>query len=86
MHKRIAAFVCLAAVVALLAGCPPPPPSPFDTTGAYAGTWQGRSNEAEVAEQQEVVACPLTMTLTQDVSLAWPQDHGVTGTVILGPS
>jgi hypothetical protein len=62
-------------------GCEDPPPAPFDTTGTYFGTWSGRSDEADVAEQQTVLACPLTITLTQDTSLPYPQDHAVKGTV-----
>jgi hypothetical protein len=55
--------------------------APFDTTGTYAGTWSGHTNEAKVEKQQTVAACPLTVTLEQDVSLAYPADHGVKGTV-----
>ena len=56
------------------------PEPPFDTTGEYTGTWQGNSNEEQV---QTVVACPLTMTLTQDVTAEYPGDHAVSGTVVI---
>ena len=64
-----------------LTGCPEPVPAPFDTTGMYFGTWNGQSNEENVAEQQTVLACPLTITLEQDVSLDYPANHAVKGTV-----
>ncbi len=80
MYRTISAAVCLLAASVLAAGCPPPPPVLFDTTGAYAGTWQGNTNEPE-GEQQEVPACPLTITLEQDITKPFPQDRSVKGTV-----
>jgi len=65
------------AVTTLIAGCPPPPPAPFDTTGTYAGEWWGTTED----QAQEIVACPLTVELTQDVTLSYPGDHVVTGLV-----
>ena len=56
------------------------PEPPFDTTGTYIGTWSGQTNEPEKA-QQTVAACPLTMTLVQDLTADYPADHGVSGTV-----
>lgn len=56
------------------------PKPPFDVTGSYAGTWQGQSEDDQA---QEVAACPLQITLTQDVTAGYPADHGVQGTVVI---
>ena len=32
-------------------------------------------------KQQEILACPLTVTLTQDMTATYPKDHAVQGTV-----
>lgn len=61
----------------VLVGCPEPPLPPFDATGTYTGEWWGTSED----QTQEIVACPLTMTLEQDLALPYPGDHGVRGTV-----
>jgi len=67
-----------------LCGCPNEwPPPPFDTTGTYQGTWQGKTNEADKAEVQVIEGCPLTLTLEQDVSANYPADHGVKGTAVI---
>lgn len=92
MNGKIVLIVvsCLSAVVLL--GCPPEggwPLPPYDATGTYEGTWQGRSyaaegeGEAEGEEEQVqvVVACPLTIELTQDLTQPYPGDHGVSGVV-----
>ncbi len=62
-----------------LAGCPEWPPPPFDTTGQYAGTWWGTTED----QVQEIASCPLTMTLAQDPTRPYPGDHGVEGTVVV---
>jgi len=63
--------------------CPnEPPPPPFDATGTYAGEWWGNTEN----EDQEIVACPLTITLQQDVTANYPADHGVQGTVVVNYS
>jgi len=62
-----------------LSGCPEGPPPPFDTTGTYAGEWWGTSDDA----LQEITSCPLTMTLSQDLTRLYPGDHGVEGTVVV---
>ena len=81
-HKPIS--LLFAAVVALLiCGCPAQVPPPFDTTGAYVGTWSGQTNEGQGQKQQEVAACPLTITLEQDVNTTYPANHGVKGTVVI---
>jgi len=67
-----------------LCGCPTEwPLPPFDTTGEYEGSWQGQTNEAGKAEVQIVTGCPLTLTLEQDLTLNYPGDHGVRGTVVI---
>jgi len=85
MRKNLAVLVLCAAVAAFSMGqteCQPPPP-PFDVTGTYDGTWQGQEvppPEEKVEELQVVVACPLSMTLTQSAQpnlLGYP----VNGTV-----
>lgn len=55
------------------------PKPPFDATGYYAGTWSGTTNEPEKEQQQVILGCPLTLTLQQDVTAAYPGDHGVSG-------
>ena len=55
------------------------PKPPFDTTGTYIGTWSGVSDDTA----QTVAACPLTINLNQDLTLAYPGDHAVTGTVTI---
>lgn len=65
----------------VIMGCPEPPQPPFDTTGQYAGSWSGHTDEAEAKDEQIVVACPLTMTLQQDAGTTYPANHGVKGTV-----
>ncbi|NLE59757.1 MAG: hypothetical protein GX616_15475 [Planctomycetes bacterium] len=83
-------LLALAVLVCVMGpACPPGgwPEPPCDTTGTYVGTWEGSTDEDTPAEdQQEVVACPLTITLTQDLSAAYPGDHGVTGTVVVNYS
>jgi hypothetical protein len=55
------------------------PLPPFDATGDYAGIWRGRSDD----QMQIVEACPLSITLAQDTSLNWPEDHAVKGQVVI---
>jgi hypothetical protein len=84
MYKSAMLGISLLGIVALLSGCPPPegwPKPPYDATGTYAGTWQGRTSDAKADAVQEIPVCPLTITLTQDLALPYPQDHGVKGTV-----
>ncbi|MBI1317954.1 MAG: hypothetical protein GC168_03260 [Candidatus Hydrogenedens sp.] len=74
---------CMA--VLMVAGCPPVggvPVAPFDATGYYEGTWSGSTMSGTAKEDaQEVQACPLEFTLTQNVNAPWPQRFGVNGTV-----
>mgnify|MGYP003572547369 CR=1 FL=1 len=84
MTKKCVLVCILAVSTVALQGCPPPegwPLPPFDTTGTYEGTWQGQTNEEEPAKQQEIAACPLSVTLEQDLTQNYPGDHGVKGTV-----
>ena len=62
-----------------LMGCPEPPATPFNTTGEDTGTWWGKTED----QTQEIVACPLTITLKQDLSKPYPGNRGVEGTVIV---
>ncbi len=86
MRKLAFASVTIACV-ALLGACPPPggwPKPPFDATGDYEGTWQGQTDPtAEDAESHEILACPLTMSLKQELTAPYPGDHRVTGTVVV---
>ncbi len=77
LHRSLVAL-CLATAAALIAaGCPGQfPKPPFDATGTYVGSWNGNSTD----QAQQVIGCPLTLTLTQDVSANYPADHGVSGT------
>ncbi len=73
-----------ALLVVTQAGCPPPegwPRPVFDTTGSYSGTWSGQSTDPQAP--QNVVKCPLTLTLTQDLNAGYPGDHAVQGTVVV---
>jgi hypothetical protein len=74
MVHRSLVVLCLAVAVALLAaGCPGQfPKPPFDATGTYLGSWNGNSTD----QAQQVIGCPLTLTLTQDVAANYPGDHG----------
>jgi len=87
--RSLIRIVMLAAMACVMGqGCLPDWPAPVvDTTGIYEGTWQGSTNEnTPVEDQQEVLACPLTITLTQDLTAAYPGDHVVTGTVVVNYS
>ena len=83
MRKHV--FFCIGAVIAAAwvlgqSECPVEMPKPpFDATGAYVGTWQGQSTD----EMQDVAACPLQLTLTQDISASYPRDHAVKGTAVI---
>jgi len=91
MHKTLKLLALCSVVIVFSMGqteCQPEwPVPPFDTSGSYAGTWSGRTTEpdpekAEDPEEVQVIEdCPLTMTLTQDVTADYPADHGVEGTV-----
>ena len=74
--------LCVAAVS--LTGCPPGtelPVPPFDATGTYVGTWSGQATTG--ATKQEIAACPLELTLTQNTAANWPQSFAVTGSVFI---
>ncbi len=77
MRLRITGGLCLAVALGLIAaGCPGGfPKPPFDTTGTYSGVWNGTSTD----QAQQVVGCPLTLTLAQDLTASYPGDHGVSG-------
>jgi hypothetical protein len=86
MSKKYLSAAALCAVLLTITGCPPPggwPLPPFGTTGVYEGTWQGRTTDQDPAKQVDILACPLTIDLTQDTTLPYPQDHGVAGTVTI---
>jgi len=80
-----AGTVCAAALA--LSGCPPVGGTPvprFDASGVYEGTWNGTTASGTKAEEaQEVLACPLEFTLTQNVSAPWPQSFGVSGSAVI---
>lgn len=79
MFKTFSVLLACAIVLVGLSGCPDGGPPPFDTTGDYSGTWSGQTEGAEKA--QDVVACPLTMSLIQSAEAAYPKNRGVTGVV-----
>jgi hypothetical protein len=81
MKYRIAGGLGIVAALAVLAaGCPESfPKPPFDTTGTYAGTWNGNTTD----HAQQVSGCPLTLTLTQNLSAGYPGDHVVSGTAVI---
>ncbi len=79
MHRRLIPAVCLFAAVFALAGCPTTPPV-FDASGVYVGTWLRNTNEP-AEQKQEIVACPLTLTLEHNTTAPFPQNRGVKGTV-----
>ncbi|MBL7649688.1 MAG: hypothetical protein JNK74_26225 [Candidatus Hydrogenedentes bacterium] len=78
MRKHLSRSVLTGMILVALTGCPPEggfPVPPFDTSGAYSGSWSGTSSD----DAQTVAECPLELTLTQNLSLAFPGDHGVQG-------
>lgn len=78
MQKDLSRSVLMGILFLTLTGCPPEggfPQPPFDTSGVYSGTWSGTSSD----DAQTVAECPLELTLTQDLSLAFPGDHAVQG-------
>lgn len=82
MQKNLSRSMLMGMLFMALTGCPPQggfPLPPFDTSGAYSGTWSGTSSD----QAQTVAECPLELTLTQDLSLAFPGDHGVQGIVTI---
>ncbi len=84
MQKTLAKLGFCVVVAALTLGqaqCPQGPPPPFDATGLYIGTWSGQTTATEKQSEQIVTACPLTMTLVQNVNAPYPANHGVSGTV-----
>lgn len=82
MRKKtsILLFSVVLAVLTLgQAQCPQQwPKPPFDTTGLFKGTWSG---QATAEETQQVLNCPLTLHLEQNVSAPYPGDHVVNGWV-----
>lgn len=80
---RNAVLSLFAAMSLALQGCPPgtpPPVPPMDATGSYTGNWSGTpSGTAE----QDVTDCPLSLTLTQNVSAQWPASFAVNGTALI---
>lgn len=66
-------LVTLAAVG--LAGCPISTFTPFNTTGTYTGTW---NTGLDIVD-----ACPITLTLNQDLSASFLERNRVSGTVTL---
>lgn len=81
VQRRSISMVLAAVLLATLSGCPGTfPPPPYDTTGMYAGTWRGKSNEDD---PQRVKDCPLEIALTQNIEAAFPEDHLVKGTVTI---
>lgn len=82
MGNRFTKAVWAGAWCMILAGCPPvedAPRPPFDATGDYAGTWTG-STTTNATKQQDVAACPVEISLTQNVAAPWPQRFAVSGT------
>ncbi|NIA15026.1 MAG: hypothetical protein GWP08_13215 [Nitrospiraceae bacterium] len=79
MSKSLTMLLLSALAVTAFSGCPPGGPPPFDASGDYSGTWSGQTEGAEKTE--EVVACPLTMSLVQAAEAAYPKNRGVTGVV-----
>ena len=55
------------------------PHPPFDATGSYDGTWQGQTDE----NTQTVAACPLQLTLAQNVYANFPARMHVSGTAVI---
>lgn len=80
MRKNLSNGVLMGILFLVLTGCPPEggfPLPPFDTSGAYTGSWSGTSSD----QAQTVMDCPLELTLTQNLSENFPGDHGVQGVV-----
>ena len=79
MFKTLRMLLLSALAVAAFSGCPNGGPPPFDATGDYTGTWSGQTEGVEKVE--EVVGCPLTMSLVQHAAAAYPKNRGVSGQV-----
>lgn len=74
MKRMIPALLTTTAALGL-AGCPFGTLTPFNTTGTYSGTWS--------TGEQGVEACPITLTLTQDLSASLIDRNRIEGTVTL---
>jgi len=87
MWKKVVVVVLCAAVAAFSMGqteCQPVwPDAPFDATGGYEGTWQGQTTPGpeEKEDPQVIVACPLSMTLTQSTQPGLLGSYPIQGTV-----
>ena len=81
MIRTSVGVVCLAVLaVTLGVGCPMEfPKPPFDVSGTYDGVWNGNSTD----QKQQVIGCPLSVTLAQNINASYPADHGVSGTVVI---
>ena len=77
MKRRLTLVAAIGLVVLLNIAQTECPQPPFDASGDYEGQWWGQSNDMT----QEVVACPLTMHLEQDLTAKYPKDHEVRGVV-----
>jgi hypothetical protein len=75
MKKLVMQMTLVTAAALGLAGCPFGTLTPFNTTGTYTGTWN--------TGEQGVEACPITLTLEQDMSASLIDRNRVTGTVTL---
>ena len=54
------------------------PPPAFDTTGTYTGTWEGMSTD-----DQEAMACPLTIVFAHDVDAGAIESRRPQGTLMI---
>lgn len=84
--KRWIAPLTAMVFAGLLAGCPPPPP--FSAAGTFEGTWSGQeTSEAPMKQEpQQVVDCPLTLVLTQNVEQGGFGAYRVQGTATVNYS
>lgn len=55
------------------------PHPPYNATGDYEGTWQGKTED----DTQTVLACPLQLTLAHDVYANYPTRMTVSGTAVI---
>ena len=79
MNRKFFVVSCLIATALITMGQSSSCTAPMDATGNYSGTWSFDIKEGETII--DTVECPISMTLSQDVTLDPLDNLKVTGTV-----